>query len=221
MGPADHARPIDRARAHGLALALAAIHAERGRPESYRRGVDHALAGEDGIPRLAEWLGDDHPVLRPDRIERMEIAVVRWRWLLRHHEHRSRRIHGALRPESIVFRGEECTLLEPAPLWGEAAQDLAAVTSFYLGAALSRRQRFSGAARECWDELWSAYLSASSDLEMLEVIPPFYARAVLELVALNAPEPLPESMQRVLVEFAEVMLAGRPFRPDHLDGILP
>jgi hypothetical protein len=217
----ERARRIDRARAHNLAVALYMIHRERGQARSYCRGLARALSGEEGIPRLAEWLGDRHPVLLPERLERIEIALVHWRWLLREKKHRSRRIHGSLRPDNVFFRGEECTLLETAPVRGEPAHDLAALTLRYVISALAHRGRFSGPEREIWDELWTSYLSESGDVEILEVIPPFYAREVLEQVALNAPEPLSEQMQRVLVEFAEVMLAGRPFRPDHLDGILP
>lgn len=218
---ADRARKLDRTRAHNLAVALQTIHAEPGHPNCYCRGLTRALTGIDGIPRVAEWVGDCHPILRPDRLERMEIAIVHWRWLLREKRHRTRRIHGSLRPENIFFRGEECTIVEPPALHGEPAQDVAAITLRYATGALVHRNKFAGALRELWDEFWSSYLSESGDLEILEVIPPFYAREVLEVVALNAPEPLPESAQMVLVEFADLMLAGRPFRPDHLDGILP
>jgi hypothetical protein len=218
---ADRARRIDRARAHNLALALYMIHSEPRHPSSYCRGVTEALAGTSGVPRFADWVGDDHPVLRPDRLEKMEIGLVHWRWLLRDKKHRARRIHGSLRPENIFFRGEECTLLEPATLRGEPAQDVAAVTMRYVTGALGHRGKFTGALRDTWDEFWSAYLDESKDLEILEVIPPFYAREALELIALNAPDPLSVPVQRIIAEFAEVMLAGRPFRPDHLDGILP
>jgi hypothetical protein len=221
MGSADRARRSDRARARSLALALTALHSERSDPSGYCRGLTRALCGEEGVPRLADWLGDAHPVLRPDRLERIEVAIVHWRWLLREKKHRNRRIHGSLRPESIFFRDDECVLLAAAPRTGDPAQDIAAVSLRYVTSALAHRQKFDGAAREAWDELWSTYLTETRDMEILEVVPPFYAREVLELVALDAPEPLPEPMQRVLVEFAEVMLSGRPFRPDHLDGILP
>ena len=221
MRAADHARKIDRTRAHNLAVALHLVHSERGHSNSYLRGLTLALSGADGIPRIAEWLGDAHPVLNPDRLERIEIGLVHWRWLLAEKRHRSRRIHGSLRPDQIFFRGEECTLLDPTPHRGEPAQDIAALTLRYVTCSLSHRGKFAGATREAWDEFWSRYLSESKDFELLEVIPPFFAREIIELVALNTPEPLSEPMQRVLVEFAEVMLAGRPFRPDHLDGILP
>jgi hypothetical protein len=217
----DKARRIDRARAHNLAVALSILHAERGHPSGYSRGLTQALSGPDGVPRFAEWLGDGHPILNPDRLEHLEIEIVHWRWLLRDKKHRTCRIHGSLRPDNIFFRGEECLLMEPSFKRGEPAQDVAAISLRWVLASLSSRGRFEGAARDVWDEFWAAYSTESGDSEILEVIPPFFAREVLELIALNAPDPLSEEMQRILVEFAEVMLAGRPFRPDHLDGILP
>jgi hypothetical protein len=217
----NRATRVDRARAANLARTLHVIHSEVRHPSCYTRGVTEALAGSRGLPRFADWVGHDHPVLAPARMEKLEVGLVHWRWLLREKTHRARRIHGDLRPEQITFQGDECALLDPAVMRGEPAQDVAAVTLRYAAGALGARATFSGALRDLWDEFWSTYLSVSRDLEILEVIPPFYAREVVELIALNAPEPMAEPLQATLANFAEDMVAGKPFRPDHLDGLLP
>lgn len=207
----DRARPLDLDRARSVAEKLADLHAEPCSPSSYRPGLTRVLAAKDGVARIADRLAERQAVLHHERLELIEIATVCWRWKLAPRRHRARQVHGAVKPANVFFRGDNCALLDTLPLRGEAAEDVAKLTVHYICQAVAHRGRFVGALRECWYAFWDTYLGNTRDKEILEVIPPFYAREVLDLVAQNAPFPRRSDVQDDLIRFAETLLGDRCF----------
>lgn len=207
----DRARPVDLDRARSVAEALADLHAEPCSPSSYRPGLTRALAAGDGIARIADRLAERQTVRHQDRLEAIEIATVCWRWKLAPKRHRARKVHGAVKPANVFFRGTACALVDTLPLRGEAAEDVARLTIHFVCQSVANRGRFRGALRECWYAFWDTYLGRTRDEEILDVIPPFYAREVLELVAQNAPFPRRSEAQDEMVRFAEALLGERRF----------
>ncbi len=214
-------RDLDRARA--LADYLAGLHAERAEPAAWRRALRDAVGSGEGIFGLTDSYPDTHPVAPAARVKEIEAGAVRFRWKLKGRERRASRVHGDFHPFNLLFReGTDFSVLDCSRgAAGEPADDVTALTINYLFFALLEQDRFDGALRALWDTFYEAYLVATGDRELLEVVAPFFAwRALVVASPVWYPEVADGTRDRLL-SFAEALVAGRAFDPTRVDGLLP
>jgi hypothetical protein len=103
---------------------------------------------------------------------------------------------------------------------GEPADDVTCLTINYLFFALTEKGSFEGALREAWEVFFSTYLETSGDGELLDLVAPFYAWRTLVLASPAwYPGVSPETRDRLL-RFAEKLLDGHTFTPQHVDELL-
>lgn len=200
------------ARVRALAERLVGIHAEKPRnPPPFAHATALRRGDDDALDRLAN--GPDALVTRV-RGEALDHEFVRWRWRLGVRGDRLRAVHGSIEPR-LLFEGS-VEALGPASA-GDPAVDLAPLAAWLLGVGLADPPLFRDGLARLWDALFVAYLGASGDAELLDVAPPFFARAALRLAAEGE---LPRSARVGLVDAAEAALRARAFDPDHVVAFL-
>jgi hypothetical protein len=203
----------DLLRAEALASYLADLHTRPfgGPPELYHRAVRDLVGSGEGIFGIADSYPEDGPV-PPARLAALERRAVDFRWKIRCRAHRLRRTHGDFHPYNILFRdGADFTLLDASRGGcGDPADDLAALTINYVFGAVVYAGAWARGLGPVWEAFWSTYLAATSDREVLEVIPPFLAWRALVVASPVWYPALTPAMRDTLLGFAESTLdAGR------------
>ncbi|MCA9675702.1 MAG: phosphotransferase [Myxococcales bacterium] len=174
----DGATDRDRARVDVLAGYLAGLHAERGgRPAVYRRAVRDLVGAGEGIFGMIDGYPDDVPAAPPARLRAIEERCLAWRWQLRGREHRLTRTHGDFHPFNLVFDDHDQLALLDASRGcaGDPADDLTALAVNYVFFALDAPGAWRRGLGDLWHRLWTGWLDATGDREVLEVAAPWLA----------------------------------------------
>lgn len=169
---------LDRRRLDVLVDYLVALHLERGgRPAVYTRAVRDLVGGGEGIFGMIDGYPCDVPSAPAARLRALEERCLAWRWRLRGRERRLCATHGDFHPFNLLFTGDtDLTVLDASRgAAGEAADDLTALAINFVFFALDRRGAWAAGLGELWHRLWSRYLAATGDREVLIVAPPWLA----------------------------------------------
>src|SRR3990172_4956154 len=176
-------RPLDTERASALARFLAQAHADkRDEPTLYERRIRELVGHGECLMGILDSYPHPYALLPPGECEALERALISWRWRLRGRARRLSRVHGDFHPWNILFReGADFSVLDRSRgEGGEPADDVSALGINYLFFGLRRSAAEGrGGVAEPFLALFraflDAYLDASGDRELLEVLPPFFA----------------------------------------------
>lgn len=169
---------LDIDRALALSNYLVELHSDKKRDyDLYRRRIRELLGHGEQIMGLIDSYKGDEDFLEPNELQRIEEKCLLWRWKLRDRGYRLCRVHGDFHPWNIKFReGTDFSLLDRSRgAWGEAADDVSALTINYLFFSLMYYEDFKEPFRKLWNLFIENYLDKSGDEEILKVIQPFYA----------------------------------------------
>ncbi len=216
------ARPLDLERAQALAQYLARLHAEQVEPSRYVRALRDTLGSGEGVFGLTDAYPSSDRVAPPERLMHIETELVRWRWELRRRSARARRTHGDFHPFNLLFRaGVDVSILDCSRGGaGEPADDVTCLSVNYLFFALAARDELTGPLRTVWDRFWDAYLVATGDDELLEVVAPFFTWRLLVLASPVWYPNVAADVRDRLLRMAERLLAGERFHPASVDELL-
>ncbi len=175
--------PRDERRLALLTENLAAIHAlRRDDREAYVRRTRDLFGDHECLPGLLDSFDapEGQRVVPAARLIDIERRAVPWRWRLKERAHRLARVHGDYHPWNILFSspprptGDALTLLDASRgLFGEPADDLAALSINFLFWAVRTRGALVGPFAGLWTRFFDDYLARTGDEEVLEVIPPY------------------------------------------------
>jgi hypothetical protein len=214
----------DVVRAEALASHLAAIHEERrGSPPVYRRSVRDLVGSGEGVAGIIDGYPDDVPGAPFAQLARIQEACTRWRWALRRHEHRCRRIHGDYHPFNVVFGEDAEPILLDASRGsaGDPADDVACMAINYVFFALEHPGAWRPAFSVLWDGFFRAYDRVTSDGGLLDVIAPYLAWRGL-VVANPAWYPSVGAKAReAVLGFIEAALGASRFDPRSAGELFP
>ena len=212
---------IDIARAETLARFLAEVHAvKRDEPTLYQRRIRELVGHGECLMGILDSYPHPYALLTPDVCEEIERAAVSARWRLRGRAHRLSRAHGDFHPWNLLFRqGTDFSVLDRSRgIWGEPADDVAALAINYLFYGL--RARMTQPFRFLFGTFLETYLRESHDQEVLEVLPPFLAfRALVIAHPLWYPE-LSDPLRVALIHFARRMMTAVRFDPADTRALL-
>jgi len=222
LGDAEEASDRDLERARALATFLAELHAVKRGPEFYPRALRDTIGSGEGVFGLCDSYPPDLKVIPPERLNALEISLIRWRWKLRGATHRASRTHGDFHPFNILFRdGADFSVLDCSRgAVGEPADDLTCLSINYLFFALTSVAEFRGPLRQLWDTFWQVYLDASADHEVLGVVPPFFTWRALVLASPLWYPNVDDQVRDRLLTLCERLLAGEEFLPNEVDRLL-
>jgi hypothetical protein len=206
----------DLARADALCDYLVAIHRRRGPdPSLYQRRIRELVGNHECIMGILDAYPDGHECITADALRRIEHACIDWRWRLRGRGDRLCQVHGDFHPWNILFqdRASFVVLDRSRGEWGDAADDVAALTINYLFFALQARDRVDGALGQLFARFWERYLDATQDHELMAVIGPFFAfRGLVVANPVWYPN-LKVSVRMKLLNFVNAMLDETVFDP--------
>lgn len=182
IGRTHVATPEDLARAERLALHLARFHREKkDAPELWVRRLRDLVGGHECIAGLLDsYDGHYEPGVPSREIRRLiEHWAVDWRHRLMPLSARLCRVHGDFHPWNVLFDGEgfgrRLTLLDRSRgEWGEAADDLAAMSINYVFFSLRAHHDADGPFAQLFRRFFDTWLDEMGDEDALRVIAPYF-----------------------------------------------
>ncbi len=201
---------------------LVALHLRHhGRLAAYTRSVRDLIGSGEGVFGMIDGYGDDVPGAPPDRLRRIEERCATWRWRLRGRETRVATIHGDLHPFNIVWSGDaDLALLDASRgALGEPADDLTALAINFVFFALDSPGAWGRGLGAQWHHLWTRYVHATSDHEVLEVAAPWLAWRALVIANPRWYPKLSERGRDRLLGWIEQLLGAPRLDPRSADEV--
>lgn len=173
----------DVALVRSYAIWLAGIHAEKDdNPARYDRRIRNLIGDCECIYGIIDGYPHPYNMFTPERFQSLEKRLVDWRWKLKGYHHRLSVVHGDFHPWNVLVRREgedgpyDFSVLDRSRgIWGEPADDVATMSmNFLLWGLLDGAIWLKGPFKTLYTAFWEAYLEATGDTEMAEVIAPFY-----------------------------------------------
>jgi len=173
-------RKEDEARVSALASYLADIHAVKNDDaQLYVRRIRELVGHSECIFGLTDSYPSQNEFITGEELAEIEKKCIDWRWRLKERTERLCMVHGDFHPWNVMFRkGTDFTVLDRSRgEWGEAADDVTAMTINYLFFGLLKTD---GATidkdfKRLYELFFDVYLEKTGDYELLKVIQPFYA----------------------------------------------
>lgn len=218
----------DLARARALADYLVEIHGVKKRaPGLYRRALRDLIGHGECLMGVVDSYPENFNFITPALLESIERRCNTWRWRLRDKTGRLSQVHGDYHPWNVLFRkGTDFSVLDRSRAeWGEPADDVTAMTINYLFFSIRRWGDLRGPFEQLFREFWDRYLEGTSDRDVLEAAPPFFAFRGLVIASPVWYPTLDLRVRRALFAFIGNVLDQTRFDParvnDYLKGDIP
>lgn len=215
--------PEDRVRALALADYLVNIHSIKQDSASlYRRCIRDLLGHGEGIMGLIDSYPSDFDIAPPHRLQAIERKLIDWRWQLKGRTNRLSQVHGDFHPWNILFdeKNEFVVLDRSRGEFGEPADDVSAMSINFIFFSLQQSGALQGAFRVLHEIFWDQYVQSTQDLELNNVIQPFYAWRALVLAHPTWYPNLKREIRQQLFEFIERILDVDWFDPRQINTYL-
>ena len=173
-------RKEDEARVSALASYLADIHAVKNDDaQLYVRRIRELVGHSECIFGLTDSYPSQNEFITGEELAEIEKKCIDWRWRLKERTERLCMVHGDFHPWNVMFRkGTDFTVLDRSRgEWGEAADDVTAMTINYLFFGLLKTDgaEIDDDFKRLYELFFDVYLEKTGDYELLKVIQPFYA----------------------------------------------
>lgn len=214
---------LDRRRTAVLAEYLAKIHSRRiDAPHLYRRRIRELLGHGECIMGLIDNYPQNDPVATPDRLQKIEMKCLQWRWKIKTHTERLSQVHGDFHPWNILFREDvDFTVLDRSRgEWGEPADDVSSMMINYLFLALQKEMVVKGVFQELYSLFWNTYFDLTHDTQMIRVIQPFIAWRGLVLCNPTWYPKLPVETRERILRLIENVLSTETFDHEKVDDYI-
>lgn len=161
----------------------------------------------------------------PDGVVPLEVMTgierkcVDWRARLKPKFKRLCQVHGDFHPGNIWFRSNRDFILldRSRGPWGEAADDVTALSINYIFYSINRHGRVQGACLEALHLFYDRYMNQTADRVLPEVAAPFYAfRGAVVANPLFYPDVTPENRQKIF-NFINAVLDDDSFKVDKVN----
>jgi hypothetical protein len=220
---ASEPEALDKERTKALASYLAHIHTlKHDEPELYVRRIRDLVGHGECLMGLTDSYPADFVVPGSLSLEEIEKRAVSWRWRIKGRTGRLCQVHGDFHPWNILFdQGAEFMVIDRSRgEWGEPADDVAALSINYMFFAVQQHGRLTGACETLFRLFWDTYLEHTSDLEIKQVIQPFYAwRGLVVASPVWYPRLAPE-VRAKLFRFIDNVLEINCFEPAQVNAYL-
>lgn len=203
----------DIARIKSMASYLADIHsAKKASRTLYWRKIRDTIGHGECLMGVFDTYPDG--VLDYAEMAEIEKLCIDWRAKLKSKAHRLCQIHGDFHPGNIWFQDEttpDFVLLDRSRgPWGDAADDVTALTINYIFFSLTYLDEIKGAYLESLNLFFSEYIALTCDYELFEVLAPFYAfRGAVVANPVFYPDIKPETRRKIFNFIRNILLHDR------------
>jgi len=214
---------IDEERAVALASYLSEIHAEKkDDPQLYVRRIRELVGHNECIFGLTDSYPLKTDFISAEELIELEKKCVEWRWKLKEKSHRLCAVHGDFHPWNVIFHHHtDFTVLDRSRgEWGEAADDLTAMSINFMFFSLMKYGMMKGEFAELFNVFFETYLHKTGDEEILSVVQPFFAFRCLVIASPIWYPHLPADTRRKIFNFAENVLADEYFEYKNVNEYL-
>lgn len=189
--------------------------------ELYFRRIRDLVGHGECVFGLTDSYPENLPYVSEKDFERIEKKLIEWRWKLKQKTGRLCRVHGDYHPWNILFREkQDFTVLDRSRgEWGEAADDLAAMTINYLFYSLQTFGKVKSPFKDLFEAFWQNYLEKTGDEEILSLIQPFYAWRSLVIASPLWYPNLSLQVRRKIFNFIDNMLELEKLDLKQVDSI--
>ncbi|MHC1632056.1 MAG: phosphotransferase [Methanotrichaceae archaeon] len=208
------ATDLDLARAEVLSDYLAEIHSvKKDSSALYQRKIRDIVGHGECIMGILDDYPENPSFLDRDELCQIEKKCVEWRWNLRNKTDRLCQTHGDFHPWNVMFRsGTDFTVLDRSRgEWGEAADDITAMTANYIFYSVQKSIKLEGGLRQLFEIFFENYLDKTGDEELLKVIAPFFAFRMMVVASPTWYPLLTDDVRRALFNFLENLLDAEEF----------
>jgi streptomycin 6-kinase len=174
----------DQKKAVILADFLAKLHHQKiTSPSLYQRKIRDTIGSGQSLMGVF----DSYPpqAKQPDQNQLKQIVQAAVSFWVKDRLKKDRlcQIHGDFHPGNIWWQDEKrfIVLDRARGAYGEAADDVAALTINYLFYSLRHQSKYQGVLKKLQALFWQRYLQKSQDRQIAEVIPPYFAFRVAVL----------------------------------------
>jgi hypothetical protein len=173
-------RALDKERVAAMASYLADIHKIRSdNADLYIRRIRELVGHSECIFGLTDSYPSGNEFITDEELKAIEKRCIDWRWKLKARASRLCMVHGDFHPWNVMFREEtDFTVLDRSRgEWGEAADDVTAMTINYLffGLLKTDGKELDKDFKALFELFFDMYLEKTGDYELLQVLQPFYA----------------------------------------------
>src|SRR5208337_617666 len=172
----DRLNDSDISKIKSMTAYLAFIHAaKKDARQLYWRKIRDTIGHGECLMGVFDTYPDG--VMHYEEMAEIEKLCVDWRARLKTKARRLCQIHGDFHPGNIWFKeGKDFVLLDRSRgPWGEAADDITALTTNYVFSSLRTHGTVTGPYLEALHLFFNEYVTLSGDRELYEVVAPFYA----------------------------------------------
>jgi aminoglycoside phosphotransferase (APT) family kinase protein len=152
----------------------------------------------------------------------IEKKCVDWRARLKNKTDRLCQVHGDFHPGNIWFKekGDFILLDRSRGAYGDAADDVAALTINYIFFSINHFGNLQGPYMEAFRLFFREYLGKTGDTELLKVVAPFYAfRGAVIANPVFYPD-VSKVKRRKILNFVHNVLNSRSFNPERVNEYL-
>ncbi len=200
MAKKERLETADIVKIQSMASYLAKIHSVRkDSKQLYWRKVRDTI----GHGECLMGVFDTYPegTISYNEMGDIEKKCIDWRIRLKPRFRRLCQVHGDFHPGNIWFQNNKDFILldRSRGPWGDAADDVAALTINYIFFSLNHFGRFDGPYRESFHLFYDKYMNESGDTGLFDVLAPFYAfRGVVLANPVFYPDVTGENRRRIL-----------------------
>ncbi len=211
----------DREKIIAMVGYLVDIHSRKNNSkELYWRKVRDTIGHGECLMGVFDSYPDE--TLSYEEMAEIEKLCIDQRVKLKHLHHRLCQIHGDFHPGNIWFKdSKDFVLLDRSRgPWGDAADDVTALTINYIFYSIMYRDRLEGAYKEALTLFYDEYINSTGDEELLKVVPLFYAfRGAVVAHPVFYPQLRPEQ-RRAVFRLVKGMLKEGSFSVDSVNRLL-
>ena len=218
-------REEDEENASALASYLAYIHSvKKDDAELYVRRLRELVGHSECIFGLTDSYPPGNEFITSEELMQIEKKCIDWRWQLKERTKRLCMVHGDFHPWNLLFRevADFTALDRSRGEWGEAADDVAAMTINYLFFGLLKTDGLAidEDFKRLYKMFFDVYLEETEDYELLEVIQPFYAFRGLVVASPIWYPNISEATRRKMFNFIRNVLDTEKFDYKSVDKYL-